>query len=193
MIERERDRVFVDANELFPFAVMDVVLALAEDLVIDFIWSDELLDEWERVIVREGKRTWESARSVAVAVRAFFAAGRIDPDTYRNRVARTPGPDVDDRIHTAAAIGGRATVLLTRNRRDFPIDHLATNGVKLLTADDYFRDLLRRRPSDVVASVRRLAALKRNPPKSPCDLVDGLRHAGAALFADRLGARLGCR
>ena len=44
----------MDANELFPFAVMDVVLALAEDLVIDFVWSEELLDEWERVIVRDG-------------------------------------------------------------------------------------------------------------------------------------------
>jgi hypothetical protein len=39
--EPRRHRVFVDANELFPFAVMDVVLALAEDLVIDFIWSEE--------------------------------------------------------------------------------------------------------------------------------------------------------
>ena len=120
MIERQRDRVFVDANELFPFAVMDIVLALAEDLVIDFIWSDELLDEWQRIIVREGKRTPHSARSVAEAVRTFFATGRIEPEMYRNQVARTPGPDVDDRIHTAAAIGSRATVLLNRNQRDFP-------------------------------------------------------------------------
>lgn len=47
----ERDRVFVDANELFPFRVMDIVLALAGDL---FVWTDELLDEWERVIVGRG-------------------------------------------------------------------------------------------------------------------------------------------
>ena len=35
----ERDRVFVDANELFPFSVMDLVLAVAEDLLIDFVWT----------------------------------------------------------------------------------------------------------------------------------------------------------
>jgi hypothetical protein len=63
-----RDRVFVDANELFPFRVMDLVLSLAEDLLVDFAWSEELLDEWERVIVREGKRTPEAARSVSEAV-----------------------------------------------------------------------------------------------------------------------------
>jgi len=45
---RRRDRVFVDANDLFPFSVMDLVLTLAEEL-IDFVWSDELLAEWERV------------------------------------------------------------------------------------------------------------------------------------------------
>lgn len=192
MNERRRDRVFVDANELFPFAVMDVVLALAEDLVIDFIWSEELLDEWERVIVREGKRTAESARSVVQAVRSYFGSGRIDPAAYRDHVAGTPGPDFDDRAHTAAAIGGQATVVLTKNRRDFPVDHLQQHGVKLMTADAYLRDLLRRRPSDVVASVRRLAALKANPPRTPCDLVGGLHRAGAADFAQRLGVRLGC-
>ena len=53
MTEHRRDRVYIDANELFPFAVMDILLALAEDLIIDFVWSEELLDEWERVIVRE--------------------------------------------------------------------------------------------------------------------------------------------
>ena len=88
-----RDRVFVDANELFPFAVMDVVLALAEDLVIDFVWSEELLDEWERVIVRDGKRSAESARSVAQAVRSYFGSGRIDPVVYRENIASTPGPE----------------------------------------------------------------------------------------------------
>ena len=46
------DRVFVDSNELFPFSVMDLVLLLAEHRLIDFVWTDELLDEWERVIVR---------------------------------------------------------------------------------------------------------------------------------------------
>lgn len=50
------DRVFVDTNELFPFTVMDLVLALAEHRLIEFVWTDELLDEWERVIVREGQR-----------------------------------------------------------------------------------------------------------------------------------------
>ena len=193
MTERRRDRVYVDANELFPFAVMDILLALAEDLIIDFVWCEELLDEWERVIVRDGRRSAESARSVISAVRDYFSSGRIDPAAYCEDVPRTPGPDPDDRVHTAAAIAGRATVLLTKNRRDFPADHLREHGVELTTADTYLRELLRRRPSDVTECLRRLSADKSNPPRTPCDLVDGLRRAGATGFADSLGTRLGCR
>lgn len=76
-----RGRVFVDANELFPLSVMNLMLSLAEDLVLDFVWTEELLDEWARVIVREGKRTTEAARSVSEAVRWFFMTTCIDPTT----------------------------------------------------------------------------------------------------------------
>jgi excisionase family DNA binding protein len=44
-------RVFVDTNVLFPFSVMDLMLALTEDGIHDVMWTDVLLDEWERVIV----------------------------------------------------------------------------------------------------------------------------------------------
>ena len=50
-------RVFIDTNELFPFTVMDTLLTLAEERVITWVWTDELLAEWETVIVREGRRT----------------------------------------------------------------------------------------------------------------------------------------
>jgi hypothetical protein len=57
-------RVFVDTNVLFPFSVMDLFLALSEDGIHTVIWTDALLDEWERVIVREHQRTPATAASV---------------------------------------------------------------------------------------------------------------------------------
>ena len=39
---------------LFPFTVMDLILRLAEDRLLGFVWTDELLTEWERVIVEDG-------------------------------------------------------------------------------------------------------------------------------------------
>ena len=74
-------RVFVDSNELFPFTVMDLVLTLAEDQLIEFVWTEELLDEWERVIVARGKRTKESARSVSAP---FGRRSRTRASTLRS-------------------------------------------------------------------------------------------------------------
>lgn len=67
------DRVFIDTNELFPFTVMDLLLTLSEDRLLDWVWTDGLLDEWERVIVRARRRSPEAARSVSAAIRQGFA------------------------------------------------------------------------------------------------------------------------
>lgn len=73
-------RVFADSNVLFPFSVMDLLLALSEDGVHEVIWTDDLLDEWERVIAREEKRSPQSAAQIATAVREFFEDSEVERD-----------------------------------------------------------------------------------------------------------------
>lgn len=48
-------RVFVDTNVLYPFSVMDLMLGLTEDAIHEILWTETLLKEWERVIVRSGR------------------------------------------------------------------------------------------------------------------------------------------
>jgi hypothetical protein len=45
-------RVFADTSVLFPFSLMELFLALAENCVHDLVLTDRLVDEWQRVIVR---------------------------------------------------------------------------------------------------------------------------------------------
>lgn len=186
------DRVFIDTNELFPFTVMDVLLTLSEDRLLDWVWTDELLDEWERVIVRERRRSLDSARAIVAAVREGFATTRLDPSIYRHLIADDLSPDAGDRAHAAACIGGSVDVLITRNVSDFRSDRLADAGVRVMVADDYLTDLLRRRPRAVVESIVHLAGMKSRPPLTPCDLAERLGRAGATHFAARLQHRFGC-
>lgn len=44
------NRIFADTNVLFPFSVMDLLLAASEDSLHELSWTDTILDEWEDVI-----------------------------------------------------------------------------------------------------------------------------------------------
>lgn len=107
-------RVFVDTNVLFPFSLMDLALALTEDGVHEVLWTEVLLTEWERVVVRERCRSAESVARIASAIREFFPEGHIAADAYVDLVAEMPGGDFDDRHvppHEAVGKAAHVTVL----------------------------------------------------------------------------------
>jgi len=183
-------RVFVDTNVLFPFSVMDLMLALTEDAVHEVLWTETLLAEWEHVIVRAQRRSAESAAAITAAIREFFPESRVDEVEYLGLVADLPGDDLDDRHHMAAAIAGGASAIVTWNRADFPADALARRGVEVMDPDDYLCGLIAEFPREVVDTVVRLAAEMRRPPLTPLDLAQSLAKAGAPNFAARLVAHL---
>ena len=179
-------RVFIDTSELFPFTIMDVLLTLSEDLLFTWVWTDELLTEWEEVIVREGQRTSKSAASVVAAVRTYFGKSRIDPAVYRTRIADNLSPDPADRIHAAAAVYGDVDVLITRNLKHLRTRPVLEAGIKVITSVDFLCTLLADRRHHVVASFIRAAEAKQNPPTTAQELASKVAGAGAPRFAERV-------
>ena len=139
-------RVFLDTNVLFPFSLMDFMLALAEDEIHEVLWSEHLLAEWERVIVRENHRTADAAAKIANDIRRFFPDGEVPASAYIDLVNTMPGDDQDDHFHMAAAVAGRATVLVTSNLADFPARPLLEMGLRVV-APRYLPSGAARRPS----------------------------------------------
>jgi len=172
--------VLVDTSVLFPFSVMDLFLALTEDAVHEVLWTDDLLDEWERVIVRERRRTPETAASVTAAIQEFFADARIELSAYEHLINRMPGNDPDDHPHMAAAVAAGANTLVTANLGDFPAEPLAALGVRVVGPDVYLCELLADYPDEVVATVVRMAAEKTRPPRSPCSVWGAFSVSGSS-------------
>lgn len=183
-------RIFIDTNVLFPFSVMDLMFALSEDGVHDVMWTDQLLREWERVIVRERQRSADAAAGISAAIRKFFADTRIPENAYLDLVESIDGPDPDDRFHIAAAIAAQVSTLVTWNTADFQSTELGRNGVTVMDPDTYLQSLLTEIPDEVVTTIRRLAAGKRRPPMTAADLADALAKAGVPQFASTIRERL---
>ncbi|RSM56673.1 hypothetical protein DMB66_33635 [Actinoplanes sp. ATCC 53533] len=186
-------RVFVDTNVLFPFSVMDLMLALTEDSVHEVLWTNALLAEWERVIVREQRRSAASAAAITAAIREYFTDSEVLEAEYAHLIERMPGTDPDDRVHMAAAIAGGADAIVTWNHADFPAEALASHRVRVCTPDDYLCELLESWPDEVLDTVVRVAGEKRRPPMTPEGLTILLAKAGVPTFADQLQVKLADR
>ena len=75
-------------------------------------------------------------------------------------------PDPCDRHVLAAAIVGRADVIVTKNLRDFPDETLETFGLKAQYPDTFAMHLMSLAPADVAETARVQRARLRNPAKS---------------------------
>lgn len=186
-------KVFVDTNVLFPFSVMDLMLALTEDSVHEVLWTKALLAEWERVIVREQRRSAASAAAITAAIREYFADSEVLEAAYAHLIEQMPGKDPDDRVHMAAAIAGGADAIVTWNLADFPAEALASHDVRVCVPDDYLCELLEAWPDEVLDVVVRLAGEKRRPPMTPVDLTTLLAKAGVPTFSHQLQVKLADR
>jgi predicted nucleic acid-binding protein len=186
-------RVFVDTNVLFPFSVMDLMLTLTEDSVHEVLWTQALLAEWERVIVRAERRSAASAAAITAAIREYFGDSEVLEHAYVHLIDQMPGKDPDDRVHMAAAVAGRAAAIVTWNLADFPASELASHGVRVCTPDDYLCELFDAWPDEVLNSVVRLAGEKRRPPMTAIDLTNSLAKAGMPAVAQRLQTMLADR
>ena len=179
-------RVLPDTNVLFPFSLMDLLLALTEDSLIDLVLTDRLLGEWERVIVREHHRTPEAAKKIADLIRTGFATSLVPEYAYHQEMTGLDGPDPDDVHHMAAAIHARADTVITWNIADFPATILAPHGIAVTPPDPYLCTLLERYPDQILRTVTRMASEKKRPPMTTLDLIAKIEHAGVPTFAGRL-------
>lgn len=169
---------------------MDLFLALTENHVHEVLWTDELLDEWERVITRNHKRSRASAAAITDAVRDWFPELRIDPDSYRHLVPEMPGPDPNDHAHSAAAVAAHVDALVTWDTRGFPAAELEALGVRVIDPDSYLVEVYDESPAEVVATITDLARSKQSPPMSGHDIVTALEGAGLSLFPSLVRPRL---
>lgn len=176
--------VIYDACVLHPAPLRDLLIRIARAGLVRARWTDTILDECFRSIVRrrpELEAPLKRTRELMVA-----AVPGCLVDGHEHLISSLELPDPDDRHVLAAAIRSGAETIVTTDLDDFPHDTLARYQVEARHPDDFLVDLIDVAPAVVLAVVARQAADLRSPPRSSEELLDLLERSGLPMAVARL-------
>jgi predicted nucleic acid-binding protein len=126
----------MDANVLYAVPVTDIMMELACRRIFRMLWSDDIQDEWVRNVSKDRP---DLPPHVITRRREQMeiALPQARVDGYRALIAGLSLPDANDRHVLAAAIVGRADVIVTYNLADFPEDSVAPYGIEVQHPDEF--------------------------------------------------------
>ena len=161
-----------DACVLYPAPLRDLLMRLATTDLFRARWSAAIHDEWTEAVLR----TRPELRPQIERTRHLMDAHVLDSlvTGYEPLIETLELPDPDDRHVLAAAIVGRADLIVTKNLKDFPAEQLAQFGIAARHPDAFIGNLLELHEAAALAAVAEHRASLRNPPKTVADYLDTL-------------------
>lgn len=177
--------VLYDACVLYPAPLRDLLVRLANTGIVRARWSEAILDECFRNILKQRPELKASALQrtrelMRLAVPDCMVEG------FEPLIEGLQLPDQDDRHVLAAAIQAAAQTIVTFNLRDFPDEQLARYGIEAQHPDDFMLDTIDLAPGFVIKVVSEQAAALRNPPRTVHELLDTLRDQGLVRTVAKL-------
>lgn len=178
-----RFSALLDACVLVPVAQADSLLRLAEQGLFRPLWSAAILDEMTRAITHVHPELPADA-----AVRRAMQMNEAFPDAcamgWEPLEAGLSLPDPDDAHVVAAALRGRADLIVTNNIKDFPQDVLAPLGLETQTADAFLLNQLTLEPDRTMEALASQARAAKRPPLTMEELLTRLDRCGEVHFAE---------
>ena len=154
-----------DANVLYPAPLRDLLLQLAMTKLFRARWTNTIHEEWIR-IAKKVRPDIPSAKLDNLRKLMDAHAEDCLVTDFEPLIENLALPDPDDRHVLAAAIKGRADVIVTSNLKHFPEDELNTYDLNAQHPDVFIRHLIDLEPDAVADSARIVRVRLKNPPVS---------------------------
>jgi hypothetical protein len=178
------EAAFLDSCVLYPAALRDFLMRLAVDTYVPK-WTDEVHEEWIRNVLEDrpdlDRKQLERTRELMNR-----RGGDCLVTGYEHLIPNLTLPDPDDRHILAAAVTGRATVIVTFNLRHFPNHILASLGIRAMHPDDFASALYDQEPEAFLNAVREHRRALVNPAKTADEYLSTLHGAGLNKTVARL-------
>ena len=168
---------FYDANVLYPAELRNLLMHLALIGLFRAKWSADVHEEWISNLL---KKRPDLTRDKLERTRMLMDMHVVDAlvTGYEDLIPGLHLPDPDDRHVLAAAIRGRADVIVTMNLRDFPSDTVGSLGIEVQHPDEFVLHLLDLAPGAVVAAAQNHRQSLKNPPKTVAEYLETLERQG---------------
>lgn len=174
-----------DACVLYPMSLRDLLMQVALTDLFRAKWTDRILDEWVNSLLT--KRPDLSPEALARTRRLMNEhVGGYLITGYEPLIGGLVLPDQNDRHVLAAAIAGRADVIVTYNLKDFPKEILRPHGIEARHPDEFLHHLLDLAPGLVCEAARRCRERKKNPSYSVEEYLTALERRELTQFVDSL-------
>lgn len=189
MIHSVRFTATLDTNVLYQVVIRDLLFWFAHFDLHTPRWSQNILDEWVRVIIRNHEGlTQEQLRKQVELSEKVFPYARVEK--YENLIDSLQLEDPDDRHVLAAAIKVNANVIVTQKIKDFPDEYVEQFGLHVLTPDDFICDIIDLDHERSVEAFKQMVLHKRNPDLDEFEVLDMLRKNGLTKSADFLHSQI---
>lgn len=171
----------LDADVLHPHVAVDLLLRLAERRLFQPAWSEEILEEVHRSLIRRGFDPARIARRLDVMREQFPEAMTAEVGRF---LAAVPAA-VDPRDHhvVAAAFAARADAIVTRNVRDFAPTQLIGLGIEVQSLDAFLRNQWSLDQDALTDVLQQMEEDRTRPPKTVEEILVALRPL-APTFSD---------
>lgn len=185
-------RALLDACVIVPITLCDTLLSLADGRLYVPLWTSQILDEMERTVTRLlTERGMDPSKATKAAAYRRSEMECVYPDAavdgYQALIPCMTNEEKDRHV-LAAAIRGRADLIVTANMSDFPESATKPYDIQVIPPDDFLQDLLEFDERLVVAALRDMTAQKKRPAMTEMDMLKRIaksapKFAAAALTA----------
>jgi len=184
--------VLLDANVLVPNALRDTLLRIAEADFYRPLWSQDILAETRRTVLRL-RPNINPTRLDAMFACMNEAFNDALVTGYESLIEGMTN-DMDDRHVLAAAVAGRADVIVTNNLKDFPQAAVDPLHIEVLGPDRFLCLQYDLAPSSVVDIIKTQSAETGRSAGKPIvsmnELLECLSRGGAPRFVEHLKGHL---
>lgn len=173
-----------DACVLYPQTMRDALLSLARSDLFLARWSAHINEEWTRARLRKHPEQEDQIRYTLEKVNQSVDDCLVTG--YEHLIDSIVLPDPDDRHVVAAAIIGRADVIVTVNTKHFPAESVARYDIEVFHPDDFIIHQFGINQAKTLSAFRAMRARYRKPSMTAEEFLANLERAGLTSTAATL-------